>query len=1602
MGDQSQIFRKPSSAVQPRTWAKQKENERSGDRAIDPFGWQSQKSAAAGATLPTGGFSILDSPMPVQARLQRQEEEGAEAEGLQVQAKCDRCEAKDRQIQAKAEPGNVLEESEPDLGSLGQLMKMPDSLTEEETVQRQELDSTEENTELQAKVETETNDTELQAHAETSDLAEEKTVQRQELDSTEEDTELQAKTLQLQDESETNKDLDLQTKLTVGKPGDKYEREADSTAAQVMKMSEPMPEEETVQRETTGEEEKDISVQTKPLASQISQGVQLKGGRKLNKGKASNGFEQTLKQQQGQGNPIPNETREFMESRFGADFSGVRVHTDTASVQMNREVGAKAFTHGQDVFFNAGRFNPGSSSGRELLAHELTHTVQQTGGKLRTKTKAKVDRATQTNQVKSRRSESDRLAKTEKAKAEANSGVKNKIETDDSKENKKQLKVGKNNLLKEGQGNSGEKKGQKEAAPGAKAGKEKTQEANATQTPSTVDPQLAQLGAELGQKQTQADQQGSLASAVANKAASGGGASGGGAASAAQQASGGGQANVNAAANTAKSEEVDEKSEAEAIQKRMREAASDDDNSTQLSPGEKSVAMAELASATAPAGATGGGGGGGSAIEAKPAPPAPNVANSEPEAALSAIASLPPAQIKASLGGVGSAIANTANKEREALAAEPPQLETPDGKEMSVAEKEVPQGEEAQPVEKAPEKAEVPVPQPEPTPAAPPSPPIAASAPPIAGDEEGKLSESDVQNLQSSVSQIPTRDPSPPACSAGTAPPLKMQGNADPQQTQEQKAEVEKSAADARLKGEQEAAQPMGEDELYSTLPTEMLTAQTTAQGAGGDAAAIAEGASAQVADMAGGVDAASIIAQEEKGAEIQAAIAQAQGGIANERAQHQAKVAEEEAKSSQQIELLKQENAAQQDAERTRAQGEVEQLRGEWTQEQEAMVAEARSESDVLVSDGLAEVESERLTAESEATQEIQKGEENAEAERVKGEENAAKEKAAGEEKSKGFFGKVADAVGSVFEGIKNAIKAAIDKARQLMCAAIDAAKKLATAAIERGRKAIVGVIKRVGEGLIAVGDRLLAKFPETRDRFRNTIQEKVQQAEDAVNKLAEDLNNGIQEALDLLATGLDAALGLMEAGMLAVVDTVAGAVDGALQFAENVVATAGQFAAIIPDIAANPGQWVSNMAAGAEDGVQNHLWNAFQAQTREWFSGKVTSILGVAPETIQQLVSGGITMQDIVQKAWDAIKVAIPAALIALVIEKVVSMIVPAIGAIKTIIEGLMAAWGSAGAILAAFDAFLGFLKAVKGGSSGPLFAGVLAAAGIAVIDFVATWLIKRLKKAAKMFSAKMKGIAKGIGKKGKRNKDKKKGESQREDSKGTSKNKDKDKDKDEDDDEKEETSAEKKKRLDRGLSAAESTINRRFGSKDAEQSEVAAALAPIKRKHKLKILKPVKQGQRWGVYGKVNPEGTRSTSANVLASRDYDSMTPEQRSMTPQEWREWDRQERIKRSNSPEKLSFSRTSANHANDVSKQGVPTRPYVNSPLTLGEIVGAGNARPDPQGVPGALRWDAPGSFRGSDGVWELVIDQKNKKVLHYNFTKPKKNNPKKQAKKNK
>ncbi|MFP4346115.1 MAG: DUF4157 domain-containing protein, partial [Anaerolineales bacterium] len=87
---------------------------------------------------------------------------------------------------------------------------------------------------------------------------------------------------------------------------------------------------------------------------------------------------------QGSGRPLPRETRAYMEPRFGARFDDVKVHTGETAHELTGQLQAKAFTHGRDIYFSRGAYDPHTAAGKQLLAHELTHTVQQTGHAART------------------------------------------------------------------------------------------------------------------------------------------------------------------------------------------------------------------------------------------------------------------------------------------------------------------------------------------------------------------------------------------------------------------------------------------------------------------------------------------------------------------------------------------------------------------------------------------------------------------------------------------------------------------------------------------------------------------------------------------------------------------------------------------------------------------------------------------------------------------------------------------------------------------------------------------------------------------------------------------------------------------------------------------------------------------------------------------------------------------------------------------------------------------------------------------------------------------------------------------------------------------
>ena len=217
----------------------------------------------------------------------------------------------------------------------------------------------------------------------------------------------------------------VQAKLTVSTPDDPQEKEADAVAEKVMRMPEPIAAAPLSDQNEEKLQRKEGEIQAKqetPLVDRIQ--CKQEPGLKIQAKAATGGcgakedthihtksqtenntahnrssislypsdvmrqsgrgppatsvpFEQTLASSKGGGSALPGNTQQFMESRFNADFSGVRIHTDSTAASLSRSVNAQAFAHGSDIYFNSGKFSPDSTEGKTLLAHELTHTLQQ-------------------------------------------------------------------------------------------------------------------------------------------------------------------------------------------------------------------------------------------------------------------------------------------------------------------------------------------------------------------------------------------------------------------------------------------------------------------------------------------------------------------------------------------------------------------------------------------------------------------------------------------------------------------------------------------------------------------------------------------------------------------------------------------------------------------------------------------------------------------------------------------------------------------------------------------------------------------------------------------------------------------------------------------------------------------------------------------------------------------------------------------------------------------------------------------------------------------------------------------------------------------------
>ena len=168
----------------------------------------------------------------------------------------------------------------------------------------------------------------------------------------------------------------IQAKMILGRPNDKYEQEADRVAEDVVdQLHTPTPFSASVPTIQRYEDLDTEALRRKPAITSIQRqgtptGNEADGG-------VPGDVEASIQGARGSGHALPDVLRGSMEQALDADLSEIRIHTDPQADQLNRNIQARAFTTGQDIFFRQGEYNPSSRAGQKLILHEATHALQQ-------------------------------------------------------------------------------------------------------------------------------------------------------------------------------------------------------------------------------------------------------------------------------------------------------------------------------------------------------------------------------------------------------------------------------------------------------------------------------------------------------------------------------------------------------------------------------------------------------------------------------------------------------------------------------------------------------------------------------------------------------------------------------------------------------------------------------------------------------------------------------------------------------------------------------------------------------------------------------------------------------------------------------------------------------------------------------------------------------------------------------------------------------------------------------------------------------------------------------------------------------------------------
>ncbi|MEV5674938.1 DUF4157 domain-containing protein [Streptomyces sp. NPDC052179] len=792
--------------------------------------------------------------------------------------------------------------------------------------------------------------------------------------------------------------------------------------------------------------------------------------------------------------------------------------------------------------------------------------------------------------------------------------------------------------------------------------------------------------------------------------------------------------------------------------------------SAKAAPAPRAAASKPAPAAKGSPGGGGGGGGGGSKAAApgkgkKDSGAAPNLSGVAPEAGLTTASKLKPHKALQAMSGVSGSVDRTVGDEHKSLAAAPPSMQRPagapqtlQGKPKSDAPAQYSQDPAAKSEAPKDEKAEV-------KGAKEPEGQIEAEKAEEPGGWDtfkmalgfigGKIVNGiasafgadepvvDPQELAAKFAGLPTKDEALKNAQAGNAPGVEMQGAAE-QTAGEQGTAVDTKGQETVATGKDDAGRPMGENQVYPNAPKEQMTAKVPG-GQGGNGAAPDGGAGTGAVPP----EAASEVAEHERGPEFQAAFSDGQKGMSEGRQTKDKDFRDSQQKHRAKVDAEVATNTKSQAGEREKALADVDAERADWRTEQDAELKTLGTKKTERHEKVRTDVREKEKKTDEDVVKEKDDGDKKIRDENTKAEKDAEKARDDSVEQSGNWVSRAFDWIKKKVIEIKETIARVIRTARTAVIGFIKNFKETVERWIAEARKFVVEAIKNLINDLIEFAKAMVRAVIELARSIRRFIAGLIEAAIALVNKLATMLKQIITDLLDTIGKLLSSILDFLKKMLQAVVKAVVDAVKAVLDFASKLLSALGDWMLIAVDFLSDPGGWLGGAKNSAVDGAKNHLFREVKAAVKQWFNDKIQEIIGVPKAILDKLLKGGIKMEEIVKEAWDAVVPQLPLIIGELVMTKIVAKLIPGAGWVMAVIDAIRTAWGALSAILSALGMVLDWLKSVRRGGAGILFAKAVAAGVVALLEVLYQALMTGIGKYVSKVGRRLKGVAAKLGK-------------------------------------------------------------------------------------------------------------------------------------------------------------------------------------------------------------------------------------------------------------